>query len=404
MSKDSVKKRHRKLLWKKIKYSVKSLFIKPKALFVDFLPLEKIGSNFCVKQIVIKPSSNIKTFLPREFSQEQKSVKTLSPDIKVFQLKNVMVTGDSSFFVSTHKNKLFYEKLHTDSRNFYLYEDRNLSFHSNSLAKIRNYEVKNHDYDAIYFGGIFTFNYYHFLIDILSKTQFLNSIPDAKSLTVVLDSTIKENENLKTLAVFFLKDYKIKFLEKECYHVFKNLWCINTPNPTIPNVMEGTKYEAYFTRISPESVDYLRSICMANYDEKQVNIQVVSKVFIARKSTFRKYNETELLDVSKKYGFEPVYFEDLNLHEQIFIMQNAGYIVGSSGAAWTNLLFTQPESKGLIWLGTVWGDFSVFSTLANIVNFDLYHVRYQSESTDFHENYILDPALFEKNLKQLLQL
>lgn len=404
MSKHDIKKKHRILLWKKIKYSIKSLFVKPNALFVDFIPLDDIDDSFCISKTLIKPSSKIKTYLPKEISEEQKYIQTFSPDIYLFLMKDVIVAGDSSFFVSVNKTKIFYEKLHTDNRTVYLYEDRNLGFHSASLAKIRNYDVKEYPFDAIYFGGIFTYNYYHFIIDIISKTQFLGSIPESKSLTVILDSSIKENENLKALAYFFLKDYKVEFLDSGYYHSFKNLWYINTPNPTIPNVVDGTKYEAAFTRMLPESIEYIRTICLENYDVEKVNVKATSKVFVARKSTFRKYNEEELLNIAKTYGFQPIYFEDLNLHEQIFIMRNADYIIGSSGAAWTNILFTQSTGKGLIWLGTVWGDFSVFSTLANLVNFDLYHLRYQSKSEDFHENYILDPKVFEDHLIQLLKL
>lgn len=404
MSKHDIKKRHRILLWKKIKYSIKSFFIKPKALFVDFLPLEIISNDFCTLQSVAKPSAKIKTYLPKRILEDQKYVETSTLEIKIFSLKNVMITGNSSFFVALKKNKIFYEKLHTDNRPIYLYEDKNLGFHSNSLAKIRNYDIKEYSYDAIYLGGIFTFNYYHFLIDILSKIEFLESIPNSKSLKIVLDSSIKENENLKTVAHFFLKDYDIEYLENEYFHSFKNLWFINTPNPTIPNVMEGTTYEAGFTKISPESIDYIRKTCFANYNTKKVNVMPVSKVFIARKSIFRKYNEDELLNIAKNYGFKPVYFEDLNIHEQIFIMNNADYIIGASGAAWTNLLFSKPNSKGLTWLGTVWGDFSVFSTIAKLVNFDLYYFRNKSKTQNFHEDYTIDPQVFEEQVIKLLKI
>ena len=404
MSKYDIKKRHRLLLWKKTKYTLKSLFIKPKSLFVDFLTLENIDTAYCNIRTVVKSPIKIRTYHPKRIAENQSYVETSTVKIEVFSLKNVMVTGNSSFFVAKNKSKLFYEKLHTDDRPIYIYEDENVELHSDSLARIRNYDIKEYSDDAIFFGGIFTFNYYHFLIDILAKTQFLESIPNSKSLKIVLDSSIKENENLKTVAQFFLKDYEVEYLEKGYFHAFKNLWFITTPNITVPNIMEGTIYEADFTKISPASIEYVRETCLANYDIKKVNVKPVSKVFIARKSIFRKYNEDELVDIAKIHGFEPVYFEDLNIHEQIFIMNNADYIVGASGAAWTNLLFSKENSKGLTWLGTVWGDFSVFSTLAKLVGFDLYYIRNESKTSNFHEDYTIDPQVFEEQLIQLLKI
>ena len=107
--------------------------------------------------------------------------------------------------------------------------------------------------------------------------------------------------------------------------------------------------------------------------------------------------------VAKKFGFAPVYFEDLNIHEQIFLLQNANYVIGSSGAAFTNIIFAKEGSKGLIWLGSVWGEFSSFSTLAKIVGFNLYHYRFQSKTSDFHEDYEIDIKVFETQLKKLLE-
>lgn len=399
-----INKIHRLLLWKKNKYFVKSLFVKTKALFVDFIPLNEITEEYCTEKIFLNPERKIQTYLPFGIGEQQKFIDNTSPAITAFLLKKVMVIGNSSFFLTIKKNKIFYEKLHTDSRSIYLYNDRNLGFHSDTLAKIINLPIKEHLYDAIYFGGIFTFNYYHFLVEILAKTEYLKEIPNYKTLKVVLDISIQENENLKNLVDFFLKDFQVEYLENDHYHSFNNLWFINTPNPTIPNIVEGAKYEAAFTKLSPESIDYIRNICLINFDINQVKAKSISRVFIARKSQFRKYNESELLFIAQKHGFTPVYFEDLNLHEQIFIMQNAEYIIGSSGAAWTNLLFARPQSKGLIWLGSVWGDFSVFSTLAKLAHFDLYHLRFKNSSSDFHENYTLNPQIFEEQIIQLLKL
>jgi len=404
MKKHNIDKIHQSLFWKKKKYFFKSFFAIPKILIVDFIPINNISSVFCTAKITLEGKKKIQTYLPTEIGKLTTSLESLRSEITAYSLKNVMVVGDSSFFLTHNKKHIFYEKLHQDNHSAYLYNTKTLDYHSASLARVKNFPVKKYSYNALYLGGTFTFNYYHFLIEILSKTQYIQTVPDSKNLTVVLDISIEKNENLKKIAEFFLKDFTIQYIDSTHYHQFENLWFITTPNPTIPNIIEGTKYEADFTKITPESIYYLQKVCFENFDTKKIKILSISKVFVARKSKFRKYNEQEILNIAQKYDFKPVYFEDLNIHEQIFVMRNADYIIGASGAAWTNILFSKPKSKGLIWLGSVWGDFSVFSTLAKLVDFDLYHIRYKSQTTDFHDNFNLNPAFFEKQLKQLLGL
>ena len=145
-----------------------------------------------------------------------------------------------------------------------------------------------------------------------------------------------------------------------------------------------------------------KKICLENLDLTKVKTEKVEKVFIARKSQFRKYNEAEIIKVAKDFGFQEVFFEDLNIHEQIFMVQNAKYITGPSGAAWTNLLFADSNAKGLTWLSSVWGDFSVYSTMAKIIGFDLNYYIYPQVTEDFHEDYILNPKIFAQHLKTLL--
>lgn len=402
MNNHDVNKIHRILIAKRKKYKLLSLIFRQKYLVVDFMSLEKIPVEYCLERKYVERSPKVISYLPKNMDEPAQEVEHEQVGISIYCLKNVAVPGNSSFFLTRDSNKIYYEKI-DDDRSIYLYDDKSIQFHSDFLAKIKNLPLKKYTENAIYLGGTFTTNYYHFLIDILSKVEFLNVIPNYKNLTIVLDISIQENKNLKNLAEFFLKDFDKVYIDNSHYHQFNKLWYISAINPTIPNVVEGTKFEASFTKISPDSISYLRKICLHNFDLKQVNVKSVSKVFIARRSVYRKYNELELLEISKKHGFEPIYFEDLNIHEQIFIMRNADYIIGSSGAAWTNLLFTKENSKGLMWLGTVWGDFSVFSTLAKLVDFTLYTMRYNSQSSSFHEDYVLNTDVFENNLIQLLQ-
>ncbi|QBO58182.1 glycosyltransferase family 61 protein [Chryseobacterium salivictor] len=384
------------------KYFLKSFFKKANRLIVDFVPLDEITPTYCSESILVEDTKTTTAFTPKEFDKDEKKVETGIFPVKIYALKNGYVTPNSACFLTKNLKAIYFEKWHEDQRDIYVYNSPNLLSHGQSLAKVNNLPKALYDIDAVFFGGTFTGNYYHFLLEIISKAEFLANIPGSADLAVILDISVQQNDNLKTIAEFFLKGYRLQYLNHDQYHGFKTLWFITSPNTTIPNISEGSKYEAQFTKISEKSVRFIREKVLENYDVNKVRIENAEKVFIARKSEFRKYNETELLAVAEKYGFKAVCFEELNIHEQIFLLQNADYIIGPSGAAFTNLIFAKENSKGLIWLGSVWSDFSVFSTLAKFVNFDLYYYRYKSESSDFHENYKIDINIFERQIIQLL--
>lgn len=387
------------------KYYIKSFFRKAKRLVTDFLPLDAIPAEYCTERIKVKEKHEGDLYLPKTFGSPQVSVKTPKNEVEIYALQNVLCIPDSTYFLDIKKQKIFYERWHDDDRIIYVYNTVNLMQHSITLAKVKNHKNVYYDEEAIFLGGTFTFNYYHFLIDILSKIEFFKHIPDAQNKLIVVDSDVEKVENLKELLMFFLKDYKIIFLNHDKnYYQFKKLWHITSINYAVPNIMPGEKYDAQFAKISKESLQYLRKTCFEGLDMEKVRVEPVKKIFIARKSKFRKYNEEEILDISKKYGFEAVFFEDLNIHEQIYMVNNAEYIIGPSGAAWTNLIFANPGAKGLSWYSAIWGDFPIFSTLAAEMKFDLNFYIYPQDDEGFHEDYRLDPEIFNSYLKQLLDI
>ncbi|UOE38498.1 glycosyltransferase family 61 protein [Chryseobacterium oryzae] len=370
----------------------------------DFLPLNLITSEYYTEREIAKKPENIEMFLPKNFSDSQTTVSTTINAVEIFALRNVYCIPNSTYFLNLKKDKIFYEKWQDDTRIHYVYNTTNLIQHSVTLAKVKNHKNISFNKEAIFLGGTFTFNYYHFFTEILSKIEFFNNIPDAKDKIIVVDKDVEKTENLRELLSIFLKDYKIMFLEHENYYHFEKLWHITSPNYTIPNIMPGEKYESSFSKLSKNSLEYLRKKCFEGINYNKIKIKPVERVFISRKSKFRKYNEDEIFAVAKPYGFEEVFFEDLNIHEQIYLVNNAEYIIGPSGAAWTNILFTKPNAKGLTWLSSVWGDFSIYSTMAKHMNFDLYFYIFPQISDDFHENYILDAEIFSEQLKKLISL
>ena len=54
---------------------------------------------------------------------------------------------------------------------------------------------------------------------------------------------------------------------------------------------------------------------------------------------------------------------ELSLDEQLAVVHQTEWIVGPTGAAWTNLVFCQPGAKCLCWMAEESGEFSALGEL-----------------------------------------
>jgi len=127
------------------------------------------------------------------------------------------------------------------------------------------------------------------------------------------------------------------------------------------------------------------------------NLATPKRIFLTRKSTKKRhYNESEVWGVLKEYGFEVVAPETYTFCEQMALFNNADYIVGGSGAAFTNLLFCHSGCK-VICFRSIRNYSPIFSTIANIVDVKMRYLAGISDSTvDLHADYIVSTDKLKK--------
>lgn len=74
------------------------------------------------------------------------------------------------------------------------------------------------------------------------------------------------------------------------------------------------------------------------------------RFFLSRKNSSWRVlvNEEEVMMALAKFGFEPVFLEDLSFVEQVRIFQNAESVVGPNGSAWNSLIFASNSVNAII--------------------------------------------------------
>lgn len=391
-----------KLLITYYRYKIISLFVKSNKIVLHFLNLKNITKINLKSKIIIKENEQGLSISPKTFVKDSETQQIIHNDIILYNLKNTVISLKSNFFINKDTNTLYYEKWHEGNGSILNYSTNHIFNNGEKRVKILNLETKKEYHKAIFLGGTFSHNYYHFLLEIISKVKYLERIPNSFDYPILFDDSLKKIKNFQIIIQTFFKNYNLHYLSDQFYYEIEDLWYITSPNTSIPNIDNGNLYLPKYTKIRTDSIMDIRKKFIEQLNCLNCKIEPISKIFIARKSETRGYNQDEIINLVSKYNFKVVFFENLTIYEQVFLLQNADYVVGPSGAAWTNIIFAKENAKGLIWMSEIWGQLSVFSNIANIVSFDLYYFYTEFNSNDFHENYNLNINTFENQLKLLL--
>lgn len=302
------------------------------------------------------------------------------------------VVGGSNI-VRLDNNKALYDIKYYDKCRNILYGDQGMHYYDERFCLIP-IRKSNITFDhAIFLGGNFSWNYYHFLYEVLGKIDQIESMNIEITIPFLVDKKCTTIPQFVELLNFLnVKKRKIITIEKGySYHVSKLYYfsCSNIIPPDFINVKEMQAEDILFDL---QTLEYLRSSLVPHSTKKEFP----KRIYISRKkaSGRRKFNEDDVFSVLSEYNFETVFPEDYSLADQIALFNNADYIAGGSGAAFTNLLFCSSKSKVVIFMKKPLR-FSGFSTVAKFSGADLTYMTEEmnliSDIKNMHEEFVIDP-------------
>jgi hypothetical protein len=221
-------------------------------------------------------------------------------------------------------------------------------------------------------------NYYHWVIDSLSR---LYNIKKKMTDFIVLLPEKSPGFINETLALFDIKN--IEYIgEKEF---------IKVPDLYIQNYTAGSG------RQNPLAVNRVREFVL-----NRVNTGIGKKfIYVSRanQKTRRVNNENEIIAIVKEYGFEIVFFENINFEDQVSLMRNVKCLITSHGANLTNILFMPKGAKVFELIRADKPNFCYWS-LASSIGINYY---YQLCSICNKDHLIVDTKQFIDNINSLLK-
>ena len=330
------------------------------------------------------------------------AVENTSPAVYLYKLQNGYMSIESSAFYT--RNGAFIERFQGINQQEARYNSGLLIWHNTKKALFKLKSEEHIKQNVLFLGGNGSFNYFHWLIEILPKLLLLdeNTIKQYNIEALAVSDAVSKIANFKQSLDIFIHELNLPviYLKKDQVYSFDNVYCITSFNNVLYNSVDNipkVKY-SYFSQTLISL--FVRSVRDTKCYVQDSSIKFPKKIFLLRGavSSFNKrtYNEEEVFKFFKAKGFAGIKSEEFSFLEQAQLFANASHIVGPSGAFWANLIFCAEGVQCISWLTNQNKDFSVYSTLAKVVNADMRFLKADTNTAEMHGSYKVDIGLIAK--------
>ena len=305
-------------------------------------------------------------FIPSYFNKkENNQIETfLSPEIYSIRLGDAFIFGENSFII--HNEVVLYDLFESNEiQRFNLKFGSLLSIGKKTVAVLKSVIDVPIIEKGIFLSGFGSFNYFHFTIELMGKLKFIDSDQNYFEYPLIIDETVKQTSQLlELLNIMNTSNRDIIYIKKNHKYLVKDLIYISEISWMPINIKNNQNLINRDSLISKECLEYLRFQVLQKYQFNPTEKNL--KIFISRKTLVnqRLINENAVSRIFKKYGFEIVFPEEMSLKDQVQLFSNADVVVGTTGAALTNIIYCRPGST-LISIVPQEYNFSIFSTIAH---------------------------------------
>jgi capsular polysaccharide biosynthesis protein len=329
---------------------------------------------------------------------EKKDVIKKAPAVMLFKLKNAKVFGRSNLIIyNKHllhhdlvdlKTDYTSEELHKKIRIFPQQKTALIQMPKNKTYKIQS---------AATFLDAGSTNYAHWLTEILPKILLFEKNKETKMVPILIDAGLPAN------IISSLK--KVINHKRPCYIVdenvsvnVKNLFVISPAGYVPFEPRPGTKKKGNDGIFNKHAIKNMRESLLKS--RKCIN-KKKQKIYLKRNSHYRKLkNEQEIICVLIKFGFKIIEPDKLSFFDQIKTFWNSSVIVGPTGAAFANLIFSGPATKIIILAAAnPLLKYGYWQNLVQTFGGQITYILGRPETNEIHSDYSIDIKKLAKEVK-----
>jgi capsular polysaccharide biosynthesis protein len=327
---------------------------------------------------------------------DQRIATVRLPSVNLYRFRNGTVHGQSSSVL--FGDRIVIERTGGSDPRRCEFQTEHVRRHERHVALVTRRPCERLD-RGIFLGGNGSFNYYHWLIDMLPKLQHIEQLGDEYGeFPLLVSEDVAHTETFAQALDLLAPGRSLICLKSSATYLVEDLLYIGAANGCPFNLRPGHQVRVSDFHIRPSTIDFLRQQTGCVGREAQPGL----RLFLARPSIRRWYNQDEVFALLQGRGFISVALEELTWSEQIDLVSRAEAIVGAAGAAWTNVIFCSPGTKCVSWVPSEVVEFSSYSTLAALVGADLRYVTYGAGVSSTSEIYAADYQVSVDSIEETL--
>lgn len=290
----------------------------------------------------------------------------------IVTIKDCVIIPSSDAVVKDRR--LLSDRLIFDNNAYVSIGDNALDYYGKTVVlKRKEIKVLNGQFINLCFDG--NKNIWHLTFDMLSKFSLLNQIGYIKNAALLVDRRLETflfaQEYISALNVYH---YPIVYLDQGAYYKVDKSYEISSAYTFIRG--DTQKNDVFLVRT--EFISCFRK----NLKDKLIDNGI--KRFFIKRGDGRLKNENEVIKILERNDFLIIKPEEYSFYEELGLFAFADCIIGSIGAAFTNIIYCKKNSR-VVCIGPIEriGLVDAYANICQFNNVDFYHLNAFVE-TDLH--------------------
>ena len=306
----------------------------------------------------------------------------------IYKLRSAAIYGDSNIIAKG--KKVIYEIQNFKANKNIIIRDINMPYYSGRKALIRQIPTFEVVPEGIKINGKYSWNYYHYLFEQISKLYYVNTSSIPKDVPLLVDGSICTVPQYQELLKYVLNGRRVKYLKKNKKYCINKLYIIPSGSHIASNYVDDSRMSFTDNSFSYLPLRYIVDKVPKTCQQSKI---FPERIYISRRNASgrRSFNEEEVFKTLESLNYQRVNVDDYSISEQAYLFNNAKYIVGGSGAAFSNLIYCNKGCK-VICLTNYQYDISLFSTLAQYSGAELIYLASNKTSmvSRIHDSFSVD--------------
>lgn len=304
----------------------------------------EIGKPVCI----FKPETQETVKLMRVLGFIEDGDFTLTyPEIDLWRFDDSSFIGGNDFVIK--EDKVFWNKIgaYNFSKNIPL--DRNLINYNQNNVTLRNVKVEKHFDVAFSILGVHATVWSHSLSEYFTKISILSKVLDIEKGVVKVLVPVYKDKQLKQVMYDALNKYErieiVPIQDGESVHANRLYYL---PRPT--TFTDHETYVAIGDDVQPQIIsDIIKRELVEPLQKNAEDNSFPKRLFLIRRATHRVLtNNDEVENLFKAHGFYLLDPSKVSLEDKIKFFYNADEIVGPFSSAFSNLIFSKPGTRVLM--------------------------------------------------------